>query len=275
MSDDQGTSSHPGSRGSPPPTPIGTEPPPTVVGPVEAGGPTSSPSDAEVPAPAPRRSRSLQVVGVLLIVLGAFFSLAAVVQFGRTPQDGPVIVALVLAVGTFAGGVHFVRHGWWSGHDVRNVLAVLPPAVLISIIVLGMVAGGGTPPPGDDLSRVFEAASDYRLSAADVWADYADPEISARRWVRTVDESMPSLEAALRTLNAEVAQIQNEDERADWEALAQLLDDELGVIVDLRGAVARLDVGAERTAQRRLLEVQRETAELIRRLVSESGGQPS
>jgi hypothetical protein len=147
MSDDDGTSSYPASQDFPPPPLIRTEHEQTAVGPGDAGGLPPSPIEAEGPAPAPRRPRFLKVVGVLLIILGALLLLAAPIQFGRTPQDGPVILVLVLAVGTLAGGVHFVRHGWWSGHDVRNVIAVLPPAVLIALVVLGIVAGGDSPRP--------------------------------------------------------------------------------------------------------------------------------
>jgi hypothetical protein len=274
MSDDDGTSSYPASQDFPPPPLIGAEHEPTAVGPGDAGGLPPSPIEAEGPAPAPRRSRILKVVGVLLIVLGALLLLAAPSQFGRI-QDGPLIVMMILAVGTLAGGVHFVRHGWWTGHDVRNVIAVLPPAVLIALVVVGNVAGGGAPRPFDDLSRALAAGSDYRLTAGSVWADYADPQVSAKRWVRTVDEAMPSLETSLATLHAEIARIQDVDMRADWEALADLLDEELSLIVDIRNAVDRLDVRAERAAQRRLLEVQHEGAELVRRLLSESGAQPS
>jgi len=206
-----------------------------------------------------------------MIVLGALLLLAAPGEFGRTPQDGPLIFVLVLVVGTVAGGVHLVRHGWWTGHDVRNVVAVLPPVILIALVVLGIVAGGGEPPPSDDVYRALSAGSDYRLAAGAVWADYADPQVSARRWVRTVDEAMPSLEASLTTLHAEIARIQDVDIRADWEALADLLDEELSLMADIRSAVDRLDAKAERAANRRLLEIQHEGAELVRRLLSESG----
>lgn len=210
-----------------------------------------------------------------MIVLGALLLLAAPGEFGRTSQDGPLIFVLVLVVGTMAGGVHLVRHGWWTGHDVRNVIAVLPPVILIALVVLGIVAGGGEPRPFDDLSRVLAAGSDYRLSAGAVWADYADPQVSARRWVRTVDEAMPSLEASLTSLHAEIARIEDVDIRADWEALADLLDEELTLMADIRSAVDRLDEKAERAANRRLLEIQHEGAELVRRLLSGSGAQPS
>ena len=267
---DEGTSSHLGSHDFPPPPPIGTEHQPTAVGPVDASGLPRSPQ-AEGPALAPRRSRSLKVLGVLLIVLGALVALAAATQFGRTAQDGLFIVVLVLAAGTLAGGVHLVRHGWWAGHDVRNVIAVLPPAILISLVVIGRVAGGDAPRPVDDFSRVFAAVSDYRLTATSVWADYVDPQVSARRWVRTVDETMPSLEASLVTIDAEVARIQDVDVWGDLKALADLLDDELSVMVDLRSAVARQDLRAELAANRRLVQVQHESAQLARRLLSESG----
>jgi hypothetical protein len=275
MNDDEGISSDPVTQDFPPPPLIGAEHEATAVRTGDAGRLPPPPVEDQGPAPSPRRFRILKVVGVLMIVLGALLLLAAPGEFGRTPQDGPVIFVLVLVVGTLAGGVHLVRHGWWTGHDVRNVIAVLPPFILIALVVLGIVAGGGEPRAVDDLSRVFSAAKDYRLSTGPVWADYADPQISARRWVRTVDETMPSLEASLAALDAEVARIQDAEVRADCEAVADLLDDELSALVDIRSAVDQLDVRAEQVAWRRLLEVQHEGAELIRRLVSESGGQPS
>jgi hypothetical protein len=273
MSSDDGTSSHPGSQDFPPPPLIWAEQGPTAVRTGDAGRLPPSPVDAQGSAPAPRRSRILKVVGVLLIVLGALLLLGGPSQIGRI-QDGPLIVMMILAVGTLAGGVHFVRHGWWTGHDVRNVFAVLPPAILIALVAMGHLAGGGELRPSDDLSRALAAGSDYRLTAGSVWADYADPHVSAKRWVRTVDEAMPSLETSLATLHAEIARIQDVEMRADWEALADLLDEELSLMVDIRSAVNRLDVRAELAANRRLLELQHEGAELVRRLLSESA-QPS
>lgn len=259
MSHDEGISSYPATHEFPPPPPSG---------PGNADGPATSP-----PAPARRGTRLLKVVGVLLIGLGALSLLGAFTQLGEAPQDGRFTILLVLGVGTLAGGVHFVRHGWWAGHDVRNVVAILPPAILISMVAIGIVLGGGASRPLDDLSRLFAAASDYRLTAATVWTDYADPKVSARRWIRTVDEAMPSMETSLATLDAEVARIQDVDVRGAWEEMAALLDDELRVLVDMRSAVDGLDVRAERAAQRRLLELEREGADLIRRLLSGSGSQ--
>lgn len=86
---------------------------------------------------------------------------------------------------------------------------------------------------------------------------------------------MPSLEASLTSLHAEIARIEDVDIRADWEALADLLDEELTLMADIRSAVDRLDVKAERAANRRLLEIQHEGAELVRRLLGGSGAQPS
>jgi hypothetical protein len=86
---------------------------------------------------------------------------------------------------------------------------------------------------------------------------------------------MPWLEASLATLHAEGAPNPGRRRARDWESLADLLDEELSVIVDIRSAVDRLDVRAERAANRRLLEIQHEGAELIRRPLSESGAQPS
>lgn len=271
MSSDDGTSSYPASQHFPPPPLIGAEQGPTAVRTGDASLPPS-PLEAQGPAPSPRRSRLLKVVGVLMIVLGVLLLLAGPSQIGRV-QDGPLIVMMILAVGTLAGGVHLVRHGWWAGHDVRNVIAILPPIVLIALVAVGHLAGSSEPP--DDIYRALSAGSDYRLAAGSVWADYADPQVSAKRWVRTVDEVMPSLEASLTTLHAEVARIQDADIRADWEALADVLDEELSLLADIRSAVDRLDVRAERAANRRLLEIQHEGAELVRRLLSESGAQAS
>lgn len=191
-------------------------------------------------------------------------------QPGRSLSDTGPLVMLVLASGTLSGGFYFYRYGWRKGHDFANVMAVLPAAVLIVLFAIGALYRATNPSP-DDLSQVFASASEYRTVSASVWADYADPAVTAESWVRTVDENMPTMQAAVDAVDAEVATIQDDELRAEMQAFTVLLADELGIMVDLRNAVASGNREAELAAHRRLAELERERARVTQLLLSKDG----
>jgi hypothetical protein len=72
----------------------------------------------------------------------------------------------------------------------------------------------------------------------------------------------------LHAFKAEVANIQEDELRADYEAVADLLADDLSIMLDLRNAVASGDRKAARAALRRAAELQRERARVTQLLLN-------
>jgi len=95
----------------------------------------------------------MKVGGAIMMVLGALLTLGAAASLADKDASAPpgaVYVMLVLTLATFAGGRHFYRSGWQHGRDVLNVMAVLPFAVLVVLIAVGVIARATQPKPPTD-----------------------------------------------------------------------------------------------------------------------------
>jgi hypothetical protein len=131
-------------------------------GDVWASGPSPTPGVPERPdataiaATRPSPGTGAKVAGILLGVFGALLIVGAIADLHKPEfafESWALYVVIALAVGTAIGGWNILRNGWRSGHELANVLSVVPAAVLVVLIVLGVVrqaqTGSLTGPPTD------------------------------------------------------------------------------------------------------------------------------
>ena len=129
---------------------------------VWASGPPQSPGLPERPdattaaATRPSPRTGAKVAGILLGVFGGLLVLGAIADLHKPEfafESWALYVVIVLAVATALGGWNLRMNGWRAGHDLANVLSVLPAAVLVVMMVLGVVrqaqTGSLTGPPTD------------------------------------------------------------------------------------------------------------------------------
>jgi hypothetical protein len=256
------------------------------IGPVDQIQPVVPPKERSFRLrrhPTPLKSRTssllLKLVGALMVVLGGLLLLGAgnVYRTNRYSVSGSRLeVMVVLALATMFGGRHLYRNGWQKGHDVANVLAVVPAAVLLVLFTIAALDRPSAPSRSKQhdlsvLSETFVSAGEYRAVAASVWADYTDPAVTAGSWVRSVDKHMPTVQSAVDAVDAKVATIQDDETRAKLQAFSGLLSEELGLLVDLQNAVASRDPEAELAAHRRISELLRKSARVGQELLGEDG----
>ena len=216
-------------------------------------------------------SRLFKVFGTIEVVLAGLLLWSLVASYANETVSSPTFgIFAVMLLAAVVGGIHFYRKGWQSGHDARNVMAVLPAAVLVVLFTMGAVESA-TQAPADDLTDVLAAADAYRSASNLIWIDYLDPEVSADSWVRTVDTHMPAMQRALDAVNAEVSSVQDDELRAKFQAFADVLREEVDLLTDLRNAVANHDRQAELAANRRISDLQSERLRVIQDLAGENG----
>jgi hypothetical protein len=114
------------------------------------------PDETAVPPTPSSPSRGAKVAGVLLGVFGGLLVLGAIADLHKPEfafDTWALYVVITLAIASALGGWNLRTRGWRPGHDLANVLSVLPAAVLVVLIVLGAVRQAQTGsiggPPAD------------------------------------------------------------------------------------------------------------------------------
>lgn len=92
----------------------------------------------------------------------------------------------------------------------------------------------------------------FNAAALPLVADYTDPTVSASRWVRSAGRHIEEMRAAATAMEADVLAIGDNGVRETLLAMSAALRDEVGAVVELRHAVAHLDVKGQRAAVQRL-----------------------
>jgi hypothetical protein len=96
----------------------------------------------QTPPAKPSPHKLIRAGAVLLIgfsVLLAIGLCGLLVKNDHSLPNAQLVVDGVFVIAFFLGGLHFFRRGWQQGHDVLNVLSVLPIAVFAVIVVLNLV----------------------------------------------------------------------------------------------------------------------------------------
>lgn len=103
------------------------------------------------PAPTAGSSKRAKVAGLIMMVLGGLLTLGGFSNLTnrKYASEKPAYYLMIfLSVATVAGGFYLYKKGWQQGHDIKNVLSVLPGAVLVVLIAFGAIASAvhHTPP---------------------------------------------------------------------------------------------------------------------------------
>jgi hypothetical protein len=92
----------------------------------------------------------------------------------------------------------------------------------------------------------------FNAAAQPLITDYTDPTVSIFRWVRSAGRHIEDMQAAATAMEVDVLSIEDKGLRETLLVMSDTLRDEVRAIIELRNAVAHLDVRGERVALRHL-----------------------
>ena len=95
----------------------------------------------QTPPAKPSPNKLIRVGAVLLIgfsVLLAIGLCGLLLERNHSEPNALLVVDGIFVIAFFLGGLHLFRRGWQQGHDVLNVLSVLPIAVFAVLVVLNL-----------------------------------------------------------------------------------------------------------------------------------------
>jgi hypothetical protein len=111
-------------------------------------GPAQAPAATSKQAP----GKLARVGGAVMGILGGLLMFAGFSELSKpeyTNKTGLYLVILLCAA-SVVGGRHLYKKGWQQGHDLANVMSVLPAAVLVVLITFGAIAQGTRHKPPTD-----------------------------------------------------------------------------------------------------------------------------
>jgi hypothetical protein len=81
-------------------------------------------------------------VGAVMVVFGVLVTaggLSRIASPEYADNRATDLFLIALCLGTIVGGGYLFSKGWRSGHEVANVLSILPAAVLLAMIAFGVI----------------------------------------------------------------------------------------------------------------------------------------